>query len=159
MVGYEHRTYAAAEYVSHILENAVEACVFIVHLINEKGLGHICREIPGKLRTDLAAGFAVYYQHGGAGNAKSLPYLSDKIEGARGIEYIDFFALPFKVGKRSGNRNRSPYLLGIEIHNGIAVCGFAETVGRLRKIKHSFGERGLAVSPVSDKTDVSYLIR
>ena len=81
-----------------------------------------------------------------------------EIEKTGSIYQIDFDVIPLKACNGALQGRLTFLLLRVIVHDGRAVCHFAETLGGARRVQHGFAQGGFAPSGMTRNRNVAYVV-
>ena len=159
--GGDHGSHVLAEAVPQGLEGGVVVGVLLVGLGDIEDAGQLAglAVFPRLFGAHAHAALGGADDDGGVGHPQGLHDLAGEVKIARCVQDIDLAALVLNGGHRSGQRNLTANLLGIEITDGISVGHLAQAVGPAGGIQHTLGQGSLSVSAVAQQTDVTDVLR
>ena len=146
-----------AELLAQLFKGGVVVGVVLVHLGDVDKAGHIplLAVLPRLLQANGQAVLGGADDDGGIGGPQGGHSLAGEVEAARSVQDIDLAALIFHGSHRGGDGDLTLGLLGVVVADSVAVYGAAHTVDGAGEEQHALCQGGLAVSAVTQQTDVA----
>jgi hypothetical protein len=85
-------------------------------------------------------------------------HLSGEVDVARGVDQIDFKALPGTLGCSGGDRNASALLLLQVVHDRRAIMNLTHLIGLARVVEDTLAHSGLAGINVGHDANIAYFL-
>ena len=165
MVALDHRDEDRADRdavaVAQRCKRLCKAGFSVVKAVDEEGLRNfrLGGIVPAEVGADLRAGAAVHDNNRRIRHAHRLLCLALKAEVAGRVDHVDLDIVMHKVDHRGRKCKAALDLLGVIVADRIAVRRLAEAIGQMLAVEHCLSKRGLTGRSVSQKDDISDVLR